>query len=427
MPSKVVIGAQWGDEGKGKVVDILAENSNVVVRSQGGNNAGHTIKQKEKTYKLKSIPSGILYPKVCCYIGSGVVLNPESVLEEIKELESQNIKIENNLKIDSRAHIIMPWHIALDQAEEEFKSNEKIGTTKKGIGPCYADKIKRTGIRLEELINPKKFKEKTEFLGEFNNTILTKIYNKPALQIKNIIEKYSSYANELKKYVFNVSELLYEDYEKGKNILFESAQGTMLDINYGTYPFVTSSSPIAGGVCTGAGFSPKFIDEIVGIAKAYTTRVGEGPFPTEILNETGEYIQKKGAEFGTNTKRKRRIGWLDTVILNHSRKINGFSYLVLNKLDVLSGIKRLKICTAYKTKTGEIIKNFPPSMEKLKEITPIYEEMPGFEENIENCKTVEELPTNCKKYILKVEELINCKIKMIGVGAKRHQNIIRNF
>lgn len=425
MPSRVVVGSQWGDEGKGKIVDILAEKADVVVRSQGGNNAGHTIKQKEKTYKLKSIPSGILYPKVCCYIGAGVVLNPKSVLEEIEELENQNIKVDR-LKIDPRVHIIMPWHIALDQAEEEFK-NEKIGTTKKGIGPCYADKIKRTGIRLEELINPAVFKEKAKFLGEFNNKILTKIYNKPPLQINSIIEEYCFYADALKKYVFNVSELLYKDYEKGKNILFESAQGTMLDINYGTYPFVTSSSPIAGGVCTGVGFSPKFIDEIIGIAKAYTTRVGEGPFPTEILNETGDYIQKKGAEFGTNTKRKRRIGWLDTVILNHSKKINGFSYLVLNKLDVLSGIEQLKICTAYKTKAGETVKTFPTSMEELKNVTPVYEEMPGFKENIENCKTVEELPTNCKKYILKIEELTNCKIKMIGVGAKRHQNIVRNF
>lgn len=426
MPTKIVVGAQWGDEGKGKIIDILASQSDIVVRSQGGNNAGHTIKQKDKTYALKLIPSGILFPNVYCYIGAGVVLNPEALFLEIEKLKEENINFKN-FKIDPRVQIIMPWHIALDSAQEEKKGKNNIGTTKKGIGPCYCDKVKRVGIRLHELINPTTFKEKAKTIGEFNNEVLVKIYNKNPLPIDEIIEKYLSFANQLKQYVADVSTLVYEAYCSNKKILFEGAQGAMLDINFGTYPFVTSSSPISGGVCTGVGIGPTYIDEIIGVCKAYTTRVGMGPFPSEILDEKASLIREKGVEFGTNTKRKRRIGWFDSVVLNHSKIVNGFNKIALNKLDILSGIETLKICIAYKTKNGKIIKNFPPCIETLKEITPIYEEMPGFSENIEDCKTIEELPTNCKKYILRIEELCGCRVSMIGVGPKRHQNIYRNI
>lgn len=426
MPNTVVVGAQWGDEGKGKIVDILAKNYNIVVRSQGGNNAGHTIKHLEKTYKLQSIPSGVLFNDVCCCIGAGCVLNPESLILEINLLKKENLT-PLNLKIDPRVHIIMPWHIALDKAQENFKAKNNIGTTKKGIGPCYCDKFKRDGIRLQELIEPEIFKQKASFFGELNNKILTKVYGKEALNIEQIIKNYAEFAKQIKEFVFDVSEFLNKEYLNKKSILFEGAQGTMLDINYGSYPFVTSSSPTTAGICQGAGFSPNKINSVLGVSKAYTTRVGQGPFPSEIFGETAKLIRKKGAEFGTNTKRERRIGWLDTVVLNHSKKINGFFELAFNKLDILSGIKTLKICRYYKTKQGKLLNSFPCSLKGLEEISPVFEEMPGFDEDISNCKTIEELPTNCKKYILKVEELTGCKVKMLGVGPKRHQNILRDI
>ncbi len=426
MSTKVVVGAQWGDEGKGKIIDILASESDVVVRSQGGNNAGHTIKYDNKSFTLQSIPSGIFYPLVRCYIGAGVVVNPSSLMLELNKLKSENINI-SNLKIDYKAHIIMPWHIALDIAEEKYKKNQNIGTTKNGIGPCYSDKYKRVGIRMDELIDQDLFKEKVKVLGAFNNKILQTVYNEEALDIEEIISKYSYYGQILKEFVADVSDLILNDYQNNKKILFEGAQGTMLDINYGTYPFVTSSSPIAGGVCTGIGISPTYIDEVIGICKAYTTRVGQGPFPSEIKTEQAKIIQEKGQEFGSNTKRKRRIGWLDTVVLNHSKKINGFSKIALNKLDILSGVGKIKICTAYKTKDGKIIRSFPSSAKLLDEITPVYEELDGFSEDISNAKTIEDLPLNCKKYILKIEQLCKVKVFMIGIGPKRHQNIYRDI
>ena len=426
MPSRVVVGAQWGDEGKGKVVDVLAAESDVVVRSQGGNNAGHTIKTNNKTYKLKAVPSGILFPNVCCYIGAGVVINPESILDEIKELKNEGVSFEN-FKIDNRANIITPWHIAIDNAEEKIKDKNKIGTTKKGIGPCYCDKFKRIGIRMHDLIDEAALTEKLKYLGNYNNKLLTKLYEEEALSVEKIASEYLEFGKKLKVFVADVSELVYNDYKAKKNILFEGAQGTMLDIDHGTFPFVTSSNPIAGGVCTGVGFSPTKIDEIIGVCKAYTTRVGKGPFPSEITNNVGDLIREKGAEFGTNTKRKRRIGWFDAVVLRHSKIVNGFNKIVLNKLDILQNINPLKICVGYKTKNEEILKSFPASINKLDEITPIFEEMPGFSEDISNCKTVEELPSNCKKYILKLEEVCRLKIEMIGTGPERHQNIKRYF
>ena len=426
MPTKVVVGAQWGDEGKGKIIDILASKSDVVVRSQGGNNAGHTIKKGEKTYALKLIPSGILFPDVECYIAAGVVLNPKAILEEIENLKKENINF-NKLKIDYRASIIMPWHIALDSAQEEQKKSNSIGTTKKGIGPCYCDKIKRTSIQFYDIMNPDIFVEKAKTIGEFNNKILSKIYGKSPLKIEQIIEEYISFGKKLKEYAGDVSKLVEDAYILNKKILFEGAQGTMLDVNFGTYPYVTSSNPIAGGVCTGVGIGPNRIDSIIGVSKAYTTRVGMGPFPTEILDEKADIIRDKGFEFGTNTKRKRRIGWFDAVVLRHSKRINGFRTIALNKLDILNGLEKLKICTAYKTKNGEILKDFPASIEELKKVIPIYEEFPGFSQDIVDCKTIEELPLNCKKYIMAIEKLTDCKVSMIGVGPKRHQNIFRNI
>lgn len=426
MPTKVVVGAQWGDEGKGKIIDILASKCDIVVRCQGGNNAGHTVKHKDNTYTLRCIPSGILFENVSCYISSGVVLNPQSVLLEIEELKSKGVNIKN-LKIDPRVHVIMPWHVALDEAYEISKGENNIGTTKKGIGPCYEDKMNRCGIRLHELIDKDSFTKKALNVGNFKNKILEKIYNIEPLNINKIVNDYVEYGEKLKPFIEDTCQAIYNAYIENKHILFEGAQGSMLDINYGTYPFVTSSNPISGGICTGAGIAPTAIDKVLGVAKAYTTRVGGGPLPTAMNEDLQNIIIEKGAEFGTNTKRRRRIGWLDAVALRYSKIINGFNTIALNKLDILSGIGSLKICTAYKTKQGNTIKHFPWSLDELAGVTPIYEEFEGFNEDISMCRTVEDLPLNCKKYILGIERLCNIKISMIGTGPKRHENIYRDI
>lgn len=423
MPTKIVVGTQWGDEGKGKTIDILAGRADVVVRTQGGNNAGHTIEANGEVYKLQLMPSGILNPKTLCIVGSGVVVDPKVLLSEIDNMENKGIKTDN-LKIDARAHVIMPYHIALDGLSEKARGKSDIGTTKKGIGPCYMDKAERSGIRMCDLINTRLFEEKVRENLKIKNKIITLVYGGEAIDADAVIAEYNAYADRLRKYVTDTTPILYNEIKNGKEVLFEGAQGTLLDIDMGTYPFVTSSHPVSGGVCTGSGIGPAMIDECIGIAKGYTTRVGNGPFPTELNDETGELLRKKGFEFGTNTGRARRCGWFDAVIVRYAVRTNSLTSLVLNKIDPLGGIDKLKICTAYK-KGDEITYDFPPTLEELALCEPVYEEMDGWTEDISGIREFDKLPVNCQKYIKRIEELCDVRIATIGVGPDREQNIIK--
>ncbi len=422
MAIQIVVGSQWGDEGKGKIVDILSENTNLVVRSQGGNNAGHTVKLNNNTYTLKLIPSGILYNKVNCLISNGVVINPQALIQEIETLKKQQVSCEN-LKIDSNAHIIMPWHIALDNALEAQNNHTKIGTTKNGIGPCYADKAYRLGIRFGDLINKNKLEQQIKLIGSLKNNILKNVFNFKEINLQQTIFNYTHYGNILKPYITNSSQIIQYALNNDQNILFEGAQGTMLDINFGTYPFVTSSNTVAGGICCGSPIGPTKIESTIGVAKAYLTRVGSGPMPTELNNETGETIRIKGNEFGTNTKRPRRVGWLDCVMLKYSVQVNGLTELIINKLDTLQGISPIKLCVAYRQTDGDVVNQFPNSIDELINLTPIYEELPGFDQPISNITEFNNLPLNCQKYIKKIEQLCCCRISMVGVGPNRNQQI----
>ena len=423
MSTKVIVGAQWGDEGKGKIIDIFAQQSEVEIRAQGGNNAGHTVMADGETHKLHLIPSGSLNPETLNIVGNGVVVDPQAILQEIDMLESRGIST-NNLKVDLRAHIIMPYHKEIDALSEEKKKDNKIGTTKKGIGPCYMDKAERSGLRLYDLVNDEIFIEKATFAIEEKNEILEKIYGAPKIDAKEVIKEYLAYGQRLKSYAADTTILVFEAYKAGKKILFEGAQGTLLDIDLGTYPYVTSSHPISGGVCIGTGMGPAFIEECIGVAKAYTTRVGEGPFPTELLDDIGNTIREKGFEFGTTTGRPRRCGWLDLVILKYAVRINSLTSVVVNKMDTLSGLGDLKVCVGY-DKDGEIISEFPATIEELAKCKPVYKTLPGWDEDIQSIKNFDDLPENAKKYIYAIEETIGCKVAMIGVGPGRTQNINR--
>lgn len=424
MPANIVVGSQWGDEGKGKIIDIIASRANVVVRSQGGNNAGHTVVNDGQTYKLHLIPSGILYKNTPCLIGAGVVLDPKDLLGEIDSLSSRGVSFDN-LKIDPRAHVVMPWHITLDGLSEKFRGNSDIGTTKRGIGPCYMDKYERCGIRVYDLVHPEVFAEKARMTGKLKNKIITEVYGGEAHDIEAIIKEYTEYGKRLAKYVDDVSVIVYEAAKANKTIMFEGAQATLLDIDFGTYPYVTSSHPLSAGVCVGTGVGPMIISNIIGVAKAYTTRVGKGPFPTELNDETGETIRNKGGEFGTTTGRPRRTGWFDAVIVRHSVRVNGLSSLAINKLDTLGGIGDLKVCVAYKKPDGTVVENFPAALEELADCTPVYETLKGFDDDISACRSFDELPDACKKYIERLEELCDCHISMVGVGPDREQIIER--
>lgn len=423
MPTKIVIGSQWGDEGKGKTIDILAEAADVVVRTQGGNNAGHTIKANGVTYKLRLMPSGILNPKTICIIGNGVVVDPRVLLSEIEDMESKGVSCDN-LKVDARAHIIMPYHIALDGLSESARGKGDIGTTKNGIGPCYMDKAERSGIRAADMINEEKFADMVRRNLEIKNKMITLVYGGEAIDPEEVIKEYSAYAKKLKKYVTDTTPILYNSIKEGKEVLFEGAQGTLLDIDLGTYPYVTSSHPVSGGVCVGSGIGPTMIDECIGIAKGYVTRVGNGPFPTELFDEVGDAIRNKGHEFGTVTGRPRRCGWFDAVITRYAVRTSGLTSLVLNKIDPLGGIGKLKICTAYK-KNGEITYDFPPTLEELAICEPVYEEMDGWNEDISNIREFDKLPKACQNYINRIEELCGVKIATIGVGPDREENIVK--
>lgn len=424
MPANIVVGTQWGDEGKGKIIDIIASRADVVVRSQGGNNAGHTVVNDGQTYKLHLIPSGILYKNTLCLIGAGVVLDPKDLLSEIDSLSPRGVSFDN-LKIDPRAHVVMPWHITLDGLSEKFRGNSDIGTTKRGIGPCYMDKYERCGIRVYDLVHPEVFAEKVRMTGKLKNKIITEVYGGEPHDIEAIIKEYTEYGKRLAKYVDDVSVIVYEAAKANKTIMFEGAQATLLDIDFGTYPYVTSSHPLSAGVCVGTGVGPMIISNIIGVAKAYTTRVGKGPFPTELNDETGETIRNKGGEFGTTTGRPRRTGWFDAVIVRHSVRVNGLSSLAINKLDTLGGIGDLKVCVAYKKPDGTVIENFPATLEELADCVPVYETLKGFDDDISSCRSFDELPEACKKYIERLEELCDCHISMVGVGPDREQIIER--
>ena len=420
MAVTALVGAQWGDEGKGKIIDILAEKSDMVVRAQGGNNAGHTVVANGITYKLRLIPSGILYKNTVCVIGHGVVVDPAVILSEMADLTSKGIDV-SRLKIDARAHVIFPYHIALDELGEKARGAGDIGTTKRGIGPCYMDKAERIGIRMCDLINPEVFKQKLERNVKFKNEIITKIYGGEPVSFEKILSDYNGYAAKLAPHVCDTSVLVYDAVKSGKNVLMEGAQGALLDIDVGTYPYVTSSHPISGGFCVGAGVGPTLIKDCIGIAKAYTTRVGKGPFPTELDDEIGERIRNVGAEFGTVTGRPRRCGWLDAVILRFAVRVNGLTGIALNKLDTLTGLEKLKVCVAY-TKNGKTLKDFPSDISELEGCEPVYEEFDGWTEDISAAKSIKDLPKNAVAYLRAVEKFVDCKIKMVGVGPDRTQN-----
>lgn len=426
MTSVVVVGSQWGDEGKGKITDFLSEKADVVARYQGGDNAGHTIKFNGDTYKLHLIPSGIFYKEKICVLGNGMVINPKSLVEEINYLKEKNISVDN-LKISNRAHVILPYHIKMDQLEEEKKGMNKIGTTKKGIGPAYMDKMARVGIRMADLLDKEVFKEKLEQNLAEKNLLFTKVYGTEEMKLEDIFEEYYNYGQQVKDYVCDTSVVLNNALDEDRKVLFEGAQGVMLDIDQGTYPFVTSSNPVAGGVTIGSGVGPSKINYVVGVAKAYTTRVGDGPFPTELKNEIGDQIRETGREYGTTTGRPRRVGWFDSVVVRHARRVSGITDLSLNSIDVLTGIPTLKICVAYRYK-GELLHEFPASLKVLAECEPVYEELPGWTEDITGCRTLEDLPANARYYIERVSELTGIPLSIFSVGPDRNQtNVVRNI
>lgn len=423
MSTLVIVGAQWGDEGKGKIIDYLSKQADVVVRGQGGNNAGHTVVVGDKKYALHLIPSGILYKDTINVIGNGVVFDPKGFIEEIESLEAAGVSVDN-IKVSSRAHLVLPYHKVIDALSEEKKGKDKIGTTKKGIGPCYMDKVERSGIRICDFIDPSVFKEKLKYQIENKNKIITAIYGGEALDFETIYKEYSEYAKVIKNYVDDTTVIVNDAVEANEKVLFEGAQGSLLDIDLGTYPFVTSSHPTAGGFAVGTGIGPNKIEKVLGIVKAYTTRVGKGPFVTELFNETGDAIREAGHEFGTTTGRPRRCGWLDTVLVNYSKRINGMTTMSLMLLDVLTGFDTLKICTGYQY-GDEVITNYPASLKVLSECTPVYEELPGWSEDITQVETFDDLPENAKKYVKRIEELIGLPISIVSVGPKRKQTIIR--
>ena len=424
MSNCAIVGINWGDEGKGRMVDLIAREYDIVCRYQGGNNAGHTIVNEYGKFALHLIPSGILYPETLCLIGAGVVLDPKDFISELDSLESRGISTAN-LKIDPRAHVVMPWHIELDGLSEKFRGNSDIGTTKRGIGPTYMDKYERCGLRIYDLVHPEIFAEKARATGTLKNKIITAVYGGKAFDLDAVIAEYTEYGKRLAKYVDDVSVLTYEANKAGKTIMFEGAQATLLDIDFGTYPYVTSSHPIAAGACIGTGVGPKMITNIIGVAKAYTTRVGKGPFPTELNDETGDTIRNKGGEFGTTTGRPRRTGWFDAVIVRHSVRTNGLDGLAINKLDTLSGIGTLKMCVGYQKPDGTVLKDFPAALESLADCSPIYEEFEGFDEDISGCKSWDELPKEAKGYVEFLEKQLDHEIQFVSTGAEREKFVLK--
>ena len=423
MSVVVVVGAQWGDEGKGKIVDLLSGNFNITARYQGGANAGHTVIIGEKKYILHLIPSGILHPNVECVIGNGVVIDPVALLEEIKLLEKKGVKIKGRLWISQKAHLIMPYHKLLDTVSEEKEGANKIGTTGRGIGPAYVDKANRKGIRIVDLLDREGFERKLRRNLEEKNELLYKIYGILPLDIEKIIKEYLEFDHRIDPYIKDVSVYLNEAIDNGKSILLEGAQGTLLDVDHGTYPYVTSSNPASGGACTGVGIGPTKISEVMGVIKAYTTRVGSGPFPTELFDDTGKYLADRGHEFGATTGRARRCGWFDAVALRTAVNINSVSGICLTKLDVLDGLETIRICVGYQCKNGKPVAN-PIDAEDYANLVPVYEEVPGWSESTLGVKTLEELPVAARAYIGKLEALVGAPIDIISTGPDRVETIV---
>ena len=422
MSSVVIVGSQWGDEGKGKMTDYLSQDADVVVRSQGGNNAGHTIAFDGKKFALRLVPSGIFGKDKLAVIGNGVVINPPALLKELHYLQDNGIDI-SGLRISSRSHVTFPYHILLDKCQEKAKGDHKVGTTKNGIGPTYMDKVSRVGIRMCDLLEKDTFETKLRRNLAEKNELFTKLYHVDPINFDDIFESYYEYGQELKKYVTDTSRIVNDALDNGQRVLFEGAQGVMLDVDQGTYPYVTASNPIAGGVCTGVGVGPNKINTIVGICKAYSTRVGAGPFPTELTDEIGDRIRETGHEYGTVTGRPRRVGWFDSVAMRHARRVSGISCLSLNLLDVLTGLKTVKICKAYKL-DGKEIDYYPASLKELDRCEPVYEELPGWDEDITGVKKFEDLPVNAQNYLKRVSELSEVPLATVSVGADRIQTII---
>lgn len=422
MPNIVIVGAQWGDEGKGKIIDILAEKVDYIVRYQGGNNAGHTVVVGEQEYIFHLIPSGILHSGKLCVIGNGVVVDPQALLSEIEFLKSKDIDVEERLLVSDEVHIIFPYHKMLDTLRESKKG--KLGTTKRGIGPCYADKVSRIGIRLSEMLDSRIFSEKLKSNLREKNKIFKALYGFKGFSFQGIYEEYSQYAKKIRRYVCDTGLLLFKAIKTNKSILFEGAQGTLLDIDHGTYPYVTSSNASAGGASTGTGIGPTFIDKVIGVAKAYTTRVGEGPFPTQFDTRLDEHIRQKGGEYGATTGRPRRCGWFDAVIGRYAVRINGIQEIAVTKLDVLDDLKQIKICVGYRYK-GKVYKEFCTDMRVVEDCKPVYEIHPGWQCDTSSAETFDELPINAQRYIYRLEELLGARVGMISTGSRRKQLIRR--
>lgn len=422
MTAVAVVGSQWGDEGKGKITDFLSKDAAYAVRSNGGNNAGHTIEIDNQTFKMRLTPSGIFASKKGAVIGNGVVINPQVLLGELENLEENGIDT-SNLKISNRAHVIMPYHVKLDEYQEEAKGANKIGTTKNGIGPAYMDKASRIGIRVCDLLEKDTFAEKLRINLKEKNELFTKIYKKPAFEFSDVFDKYYEYGQKMKKYVTDTSVLVNDALDHDEKVLFEGAQGTMLDLDEGTYPFVTSSNSISGGITSGAGVGANRLHTVIGVCKAYTTRVGAGPFPTELLDDTGDRIRETAHEYGTVTGRPRRVGWFDSVALRHAKRVSGINGLSLNLLDIFSGFDSVKIATAYEL-DGKTIDYYPASLKELERCHPIYEELPAWKEDITRAKTWDDLPENAQKFLNRVSELVGIPLVTVSVGPEREQTIV---
>ncbi|MFH0914647.1 MAG: adenylosuccinate synthase [Chloroflexota bacterium] len=423
MPVVIIVGAQWGDEGKGKIVDMLAEKVQMVVRYSGGDNAGHTVINPQGEFKLHLIPSGIFYPHTTCVIGNGVVVNPASLLAEMDDLNQRSVET-SRLWVSDRSHLIMPYHLLLDGLEETSRGSQAIGTTRKGIGPAYSDKAARLGIRTGELLDPPVFRERLAFLLELKNAILTRIYGLKPLSLEEVYQQYCRYGERMAPHIRDTPPMLEEALERGEWVLLEGAQGTLLDPDFGTYPYTTSSSPLAGGACLGAGLSPVRINHILGVFKAYCTRVGGGPMPTELKDKTADRIREKGHEYGATTGRPRRCGWFDAVAGRYSTRINGFTSAVVTRLDILEEFPSIRICVGYKA-GDKTLDTFPASITTLSQCQPVYEELPGWQTPLGDIRDYNKLPPAARGYISRLEELVACPVSIVSVGSRREQTIVR--